>query len=690
MKWIPYVMVRVTAFLIVGVLTGIYFPAVLSFEVATVFLVILCTVYLIGFVALKGSRAIRMFSGIVGLGAIFLSGYLVVFVRTESEQPHAVSQIGDTVQAYQVRILTPAERKAKSWRRTGEVERVLTRKGWRTCTGKLLLYWPLSERADTLHYGDRVLVRGTPVRIQGPFNPGEFDYRAYLAQRNIFHQHRVQPGNWVFMKGAANRGPMYYAHEARRWTLAVIEATIRGERAQAIMGAFVIGVTDGIDDDLKQAYASGGAMHALAVSGMHVSILYGVLLFLLKPLEARKGGLWAIAIISLVVLWMYGFVTGLSASVLRAVAMFSFLALAKPLGKTTSILNTLAASAFFLLLFDPWLICAAGFQLSYLAVLGIVLLYRPVYNLLEMPWAWADWIWQITCVSIAAQIATLPVTLYYFHQFPLYFLLANLFVIPASTLILLGGILLLAVNWIPVVSDGLSRLLELLIWLLNEGLFIVGQLPSSVIAPIPFSLLQSFCLGAMVISVYRLFRSLQFRWVMVLAFFAVGFAAEDWRHHAATECRFLVHRIMRHASLEWHAGSSGFSAQDSLLMMDPRKLNFHVSPDRLAERIDRIETKQVEPTKGVQYYTFQGKSFLRISLSRVSFSSLAKVDYLIIGNNAVMSLETLRRSLTFGYVILDSSNSPAYEARLLSEANKLGVPCHPVLKEGAFVTEWRN
>jgi competence protein ComEC len=421
---------------------------------------------------------------------------------------------------------------------------------------------------------------------------------------------------------------------------------------------------------------------------MHVSILYGVLLFLLKPMERRRAGKWTVAILSLSLLWMYGFVTGLTPSVLRAVTMFSFVAVAKPLGRSGSILNTLAASAFVLILFDPWLICAAGFQLSYLAVLGIVLLYRPIYHLMEFRWAWADWIWQITCVSIAAQVATLPVTLYYFHQFPPWFLLANLFVIPASTIILLGGILLLLFSPLSLVAGWIARGLEWMIWLLNEGLFMVGELPFSLVFPIPITFLQALCLGAMIIGVFGFFRTKKFHWMWLVLSLAIIYSLEDWRLRFDNESEFVVYRVPGQVGIEWQVNQQSLAVLDSSLVADTRKVSFHLLPHRVARRIQKTQT--LAPDQDGSYFVVEGLHFLRIASPGFVPPDHLETDYLIIGNNAVPSLETLNRTLTFDQVILDSSNSLRYTERLASEAEKLGVSCHSVLQQGAFVLSMKN
>lgn len=466
--------------------------------------------------------------------------------------------------------------------------------------------------------------------------------------------------------------------------MGVYERFVEGHRERAIVNAFVIGVTEGIDDELKHAYAAGGAMHALAVSGIHVSILYGVLLFLLQPLAKRRAGPWSIAVISLLVLWMFAFITGLSPSVLRAVTMFSFVAIARPIGRTTSIINTLAASAFFLLLYDPYLILSAGFQLSYLAVFGIVLLYRPIYNLWEHRWAWSDWIWQVTCVSLAAQLSTLPVTLYYFHQFPIYFLLSNLFVVPGSAIVLLGGILLLLISPIPFLAPWLGKLLGLLVYVLNEGLFLVERLPSSLIEPISLTLLQAFCVAGLIVVVYLLLQTRKFYWTLILLGLASVISIANWLDKSDNVGQFVVYRIANQGCIDWIDRRRVFTLADSAAHINTDAGRFHVRPNRLAWRVANAQMAKREQIGSTAFVVFHGRRFLCIRGKPFETTPGQETDYLIVGNNAVPSLETLIRNIKFDTLILDSSNSLRYCERLKAEAALLGKPCFAVLTDGAF------
>lgn len=684
MKWAPYVMVRITMVFIIGIITGISLPHQFPIDTCTVFLIILSIGYYMIRWVLKRHTSIRTASGFVGLFFVLIAGYGVVGIRDESRRTDSLSRCDAKVLAFRARLDAAAEQRENAWRQTAAVTHVETADGWMTCQGRLMVYWNLTERPDLLTYGTTVLFKGEPALVPGPQNPDEFDYRQYLARRNIHHQFFVQPGHWTVEKQAAVTGLMHASIRARQWIVRTIDELIPGKQERAIVKAFTVGMTSGIDDDLRQAYSAGGVMHVLAVSGMHVSILYGVLLLLLRPFEKRKGGPWTIAVVSLVALWSYAFVTGLPPSVLRAVGMFSFVAIAKPLGRTTSIINTLAASAFFLLMFDPYLILSAGFQLSYIAVLGIVLFYRPIYNLLEPKSVWLNWIWQVVCVSLAAQLATLPVTLFYFHQFPVYFLFANLFVMPLATLILLGGIGLLVVSPITAIAPWLGKLLGLLVSLLNHGLFQIAKLPGSTYYPISLTISQTFCLAGLILTGYLLLTSRHVSWMWMGTTLAMVFFAEDCRN-SGQGLAFVVYRVNRHTALEWFDNGRSLSLMDSALAADAGKINYHIGPHRMARGVRRTEARVLEGHSTANLLVFRSVSVLLIPSAGFHASVPIKTTFLVIGGNGVKSLETLSRTVTFEYVVLDSSNSMRYAWHIAAEAARLGYACHSVLTDGAFV-----
>ncbi|HYG19850.1 MAG TPA: ComEC/Rec2 family competence protein, partial [Ohtaekwangia sp.] len=442
--WIPYAFIRIVVFFIAGILVGIYYPESIPLEYAVIlFFSSVGAYFLIAYLS-RFAKQKMINPGFAGLLAILLAGYLNVHLKTDADRDDHFARLSDQPGYYKAVVTGYATERNKTWRMEVRVTAVKQDSAWQVSTGMVMLYLSKADFTEPFEYGDVLLVNGSPQAVKPPSNPGEFDYQKFLSYKNIYHQHFLRKGNVARIGSVPDNPVTKLAIDARIWADSTLRKFVSGEREQAIASALVLGITDGLDNDLLNAYAATGAMHVLAVSGLHISIIYLIILTLFKPFNKSVSGRWTLAFISLLILWIYAFITGLSPSVLRAVTMFSFVALAKPWKQKVNIYNTLGASAFFLLLFDPYMIMSVGFQLSYLAVLGIVYIQPKMYLLWEPKHRLVDQIWKVTTVSIAAQIATLPLGLLYFHQFPNYFLLANLLVIPGSFIVLVGGLAILA------------------------------------------------------------------------------------------------------------------------------------------------------------------------------------------------------------------------------------------------------
>jgi competence protein ComEC len=240
-------------------------------------------------------------------------------------------------------------------------------------------------------------------------------------------------------------------------------------------------------------------MHILAVSGLHVGIIYALLMFLVKPFGLKKIGRKSYLAFVILLIWAYAMLTGFSPSVVRAATMFSLITLGQMRERKPSIFNVLAFSAILMITTNPDVIYEVGFQLSYLAVFGIVIIQPLIIRLWLPPNKLLEYIWQIIAVSIAAQLATLPLTIYYFHSFPTYFILGNLFIIPLAFLIMQVGVPLLLLGWVPFLGDFLGLIVSQLIWVQNQLIDLIQFLPNSnldrlTISPISMSLIWSFLL----------------------------------------------------------------------------------------------------------------------------------------------------------------------------------------------------
>jgi len=683
-------MIRLSIFLMGGVLTGIYFSNLVSFNLAAGLLVF-C---IVAFFVLKLSSVENRFPillGVLGLSSVFLFGLVRVFLFNESNSENHLSRIEEEIMAYEATVKSVPERKAKSWKVEVEVTTAKTDSvagDWQSVTGKLLLY--ISKQgfiSDNLHYGDKILVKGNPQELNPPANPGEFDFKRFLSFKNISHQQFVQPEDVKFVSAATWKDFFYYSHQARAWSMKKINEYVHGDDERAIAIALVLGVTDGIDNDLQNAYAASGAMHVLAVSGMHVGIIYFIILFLFKPLNKYKWSKWVVVTTSLTLLWAFAFITGLSPSVLRAVTMFTFIAVARPFGRQTNIYNTLAASIFVLLMIDPFLIMSVGFQLSYLAVLGIVYLQRPIYNLWDIDNPIGDWIWKITCVSIAAQIATFALSLLYFHQFPTYFLISNLFVIPLSTLVLVLGIFLLAVSFVAPLASVTAIILELLIKALNWIVFRTEALPFSLIDNIYISTFQCWVLAGMLVTLILVFEFKSIRWLYISFGLSIVFALLQWNHffESVNQKEMIVYSINNHQAIEFIDRGRSYFVCDSSLLVDPERIRYHIQPNRLIHGVSTGEMQVPFGRKinGVNYYRWNNRTIAWIPDKDFKLPVSATFDCLIVSKNSLR--KELLKNIKTECIVFDGSNSKRFVSYLREEAKMQKIRTHAVAVDGAYI-----
>lgn len=683
-RWIPYAFVRIVVFFCAGILLAIYKPDAFDEPIAQLLFFTLCLFYL---VLAFAYQKLKINPGILGLAAVFMAGYTNVQLQTDSRKPEHIINLQVPIEYYSAVITGPAQEKDRSWKLEARIVNVKANGTWSSRQGKVLLYTPKEKFKEPFRYGDMVLIKGSPQFVQAPANPGEFDYKQFLAFKNIHYTHYLKAGQIKFLGNAPPNVIMQYAISARTWADHILKKFVHGEREQALASALVLGVTDNLDNELLNAYAATGAMHVLSVSGLHVGIIYWMILLLFKPFHKIRSAKWMLAGFSLLILWAYAFVTGISPSVLRAVTMFSFVAVGRTWNQQTNIHNILSVSAFCLLLYDPFMIMSVGFQLSYLAVLGIVSLQPRLYMLWEpRHWVW-DEIWKVSAVSIAAQLATFSLGLLYFHQFPNYFLLSNLFVIPGSFVVLILGIVIMSVSFIEPMALGLGWILEWVIKALNGVVFAVEKFPFSVLENVYINTLQCWVLLLAIVMILLWLETKRFSWLISLAFLGIIFSIAQWTHFSedVNVRRLTVYKVPGHTAIDFTKGGKVHFLSDSLLKNDIQKTKFHILPGRIMAGVKDVSdcdpfTRRVE---GGALMVWGGKTILQIHDEKFWLPDKLDVDYIIISNNAVKDLSALMK-VHAKEIILDSSNAFYWADKMLVESEKLNLEIFSVLHSGAF------
>ncbi|MCC5927894.1 MAG: ComEC/Rec2 family competence protein [Cyclobacteriaceae bacterium] len=369
--------------------------------------------------------------------------------------------------------------------------------------------------------GDLVVVTGWPESIPDKEAHDDFNYKGYSRNQNVYFQCHAWKDQWQLMdrNNAGN-----FLHVSRTYLHSQLNTFLKNKDAIHISTALLLGDKSSMDKSLRLAYSEAGAMHILAVSGLHVGILYLIIAFLCRPIPENRSGRWIKTIICIAAIWAYAFITGLSPSVIRAAIMFSFVALGSAANRKGNIYNTLAAAAFFTLLYDPFMLFAPGFQLSYTAVLGIVSFFNPIYHLLYLRWTIPDYFWKITCVTIGAQLGTLPVSVYYFNQIPVYSVITNLLAIPGAAVILSLSLLLVITGPIPALANFIGKLLDLVIQQLNLFVQFIQQQPGAVIAGLQPDIWMTFLIYG-IISCWAVFiYQPKIKWIALCLVLSIAFS----------------------------------------------------------------------------------------------------------------------------------------------------------------------
>jgi competence protein ComEC len=695
-KWTPIIFVRFVFFFCLGILFHIH----LDFEIPYVgsALLFLWLSYVV-FALFASKKWFRKSNTIIGLNALlllFLFGYYLTDWRTESNSPQHLLHIADTIEYYEATIVSEVQEKTNSRKAELQVSRIRIDSNWQIVEGKIIAYFSKKDSSYQPKYGDKLIVKGSPQLLQPPANPYEFDYKRYLEFHQIHHQHFLRKPNYEFIRYEPNSEIYALSLKIRHQADSIFRANIASDQEYAIATALVLGVKDGLDNSIKTAYSSAGAMHVLAVSGLHVGIIYQIVAWIFlfgKRRKPKKNWLFLVATIS--ILWIYAFITGLSPSVLRAVTMFSVVVLAKVIARQSNIYNTLAVSAFILLLWNPYLLMQVGFQLSYVAVIGIVYIQPKLAQLWDVENRIGKFFWQMTCVSVAAQIATFPIGLLYFHQFPTYFWLSNFVVIPAASVILQLGLLLLVFCWLDFVASAIGWCLKWFILGLNWLVFKIQELPGSLIQGVDISVFETWLIYGCIFSILLLFAFRKVRFVAYIFGLTITLLFLQYREILAhsKQKMLLVYKTNKLSNLCLINGGETFVVGDSALIHDSDKMQFHLLHHFWAKNVEKqnlIDWKsensklQKHEVKGNYFFVWEGKKILYYQQAVNGLE--IEVDYLIIGKNAVKNWKIIS-TIKVNQIILDASNS-FYTNRDLMKSIPDGLRVYSVLESGAWVDEF--
>lgn len=595
-----------------------------------------------------------------------------------------------------VRIAGDPEPKENNIRCVAEVTAVLIDSAWRPVNASTMLYIRRNTESEKLGYGDELLVMSGVTSPAPVLNPGEFDYAGWLTRRGIAFVCFAKE-EWELKSHSEPSWIKARALQLRKYFRERMIACGLSGQELAVSEALLLGQSSEIDPQLLSSYSASGTLHVLSVSGMHVALVFVVLLKLLAPLDKKRKGKWLSFAIQFFVIWFYAFMTGMTPSVLRSVTMLSVIVAGRMINRKAHLLNTLAASAIILLVGDPMLLQDAGFLLSYCAVAGIVLVQPMVENWWHPQSKILKPLWSLVSVTLAAQVFTFPLGLYFFQQFPTWFLLTNMIVIPLSTICLYAGLVFLAFSWWTWAGTVIAIGFGFLIALLNASVGYTEFLPYAVLHSAAWSLLEIVLLYAVIVFALFAFRikikRALFGTLMCLLVLFICIAAGNHRDIRTRE--LVIFHINKGMAVGMIENGNVTLLSDSTTLSDPAQITFHVAPRYKKfgvlnlEPID-LQTHDSIVAGSVRYangFIFTPQQIIWIGNADQLPSAQMTPDAFIIHGRNFWTLSQLTEVKTTE-IVLTGEVKPKWKEKWIEEGKRRKIPVYVTGESGARVYTW--
>ncbi|WP_320815850.1 ComEC/Rec2 family competence protein [Flavobacterium sp.] len=668
MKALKFPIIPITIFLALGIVFGSYFKFDFSFILAS-------TLISISFFTLfhffkKGKKSVYLFGFITYLLAFQLGIALEYFHYEKNHENHYTHLVSNNEKVFLEGIVKNTAKPSKT--KNKYIVEITTINAV-PVNGKTLIYVP-KESTLNLKPGMHFSVVTKLYLIKDNLNPYQFNYAKYIEKQNVFHQIYASAEELNITSQEENFD--FHVYEIREKLIRSFQPHQFDLKIQGVINALLFGQRILLDQETIQSYSNAGVIHILAISGLHVGIIYIIIGFLFKPLNRIKNGKNINLLLVIGTLWLFAFLSGLSPSVTRAVLMFSILALGKHFNQQTTTINTIAVSALILLCYNPNYIFDVGFQLSYAAVISIVLL-NPYFKYFHFSKnTILKYSTDIVLVSLAAQIGVLPLSIYYFNQFPILFLAANIIVIPLTTLVLLLGILTLFFNFISIgIASVFGILLSKIIQIMNQYITWIAQFDSFVIKNISFSLLLCLVSYLFIFSfIYLVYkpkkRNLKYV-LMVLFAMQITYISTKYKENNSEE--LIV-----------------FGSKNSLITIKQKNqiTAFTNNPEENTESISQYkrgtfsEDVSILPLQNI--LLFKNTKVLIVD-SLATYKISQKPDVILLTQGTRVNLERLIKLNQPKVIIADNSNSKYKVERWKATCLKEKIPFHSTYEKGLYI-----
>jgi competence protein ComEC len=633
--------------------------------------------------------------GVIMSMILLCTGWLIAYRCNELNNTNHFSKL--KADFLIVKITNEPAAKGIYTRFNAQVQNLVNGKYTRRTSGNLLVTFVADSNTHKARYGDMWLIPATYKHIDPPYNPAEFNYKQYLANQNIHYQSFLPLPHARLLRRNQGNILISFSLKTRQQLVAAIKTYLHNPEAIAIASTLLLGYKADLSSDVLQAYSKTGTIHVLSVSGAHVAVIFWLISTLLKPFRHHRYGKWLNAGLSLVLIWGYAILTGLSPAVCRAAIMLSMIILSKTGSRPVHTLNVLAVSAFGLLLYNPLLITDVGFQLSYLAVLGLLVVQPVIYELKEFKNPVMNKLWYAVSASMAAQVITFPLSAYYFHQFPVYFLISNLLILlPAEAIVIIGAVFLSS-TFMPhfqLFSQWSGYLLEQIIIWMTRVLSFIEHLPYASIGKIWITPFEHLCWYLVIgLILYFLISKKAAALKLSFACLLVLCISSSWKiiNIQQTE-RIVFFNVKKNTATLFQRGRQAVLVTN--LALADKNYQYSIQPCLDSLGIDSILLCQPQQNLQTSYFKkqnnymqFMQKSILLFnpSLEKTVLTQKLPVNYVLLSQNPHINIKKLNKSYTYNHLIAEASNSSQRLKKLTAEADSLHINLFNLRRNKSYI-----
>lgn len=674
MKILQFPLTKITFGFITGILIA-HFMQLSPFWMFSSLFISLFTLILFYFLLKKNLLKNQFFGMVVTLISV-LTGITTQIIHNETlNKNHYTHQVTDFEKNHEIVLVVNEKLKNTiiNQRYVATIKTVDNKKS----SGKIILNIRKDGLSNNYNIGQNLKIRGSIYKNRGPINPNQFDYGRYLENQQIYGQ--IYTNTPEIEIGKLEYSLLSNVTNLRRRIIKNLENANFPKEELSIVIALILGQQQDISPEVLRDYQFAGAVHILSVSGLHVGFILLFISMLLKPIPNTKLGSISKVVIIILGLWFFGILAGLAPSVVRSVTMFSFVAIGMHYRRSINIYHTLLVSMLLILLFKPSFLFDVGFQLSYIALFFIVWFQPLLAGIWQPKKKIANYFWEIITVSFAAQIGALPLSIYYFHQFPGLFFITNLVIIPMLSIILAVGVLVVILAGFNYVPNYLAKTLEWSIIILNKIIHWVASFEDFIFQNISFSFSMLLTCYLIIIGIILWLKNPNFK-KMALSLLAIisfqsVFLLNDYSTKNQKEC--FVFNIKKNTIITERKGNQvTIYSNDSIL---------ENIDDNLAIKSYLVGNFcEIKAKKSIQNTLYFNHKKIFILDSSSVYNPTIKPDVLIITQSPKVNLERLLQTLKPKQVVFDGSNFKTFVKRWESTCRKQKIPFHNTNEKGFY------